>query len=465
MRHLVKTCVLLVACDCGAAAPSRVVAVAPDGPTGAHASSVAPDVIASPQALSSSDPTRATAAFGEATADITRHDLAGDWSDAECSRIGDKLASIQKDQKPLAEALYDAGIAYWRCGDEPAATKQFRAAVAAAPTFAPARVQLAMLQLKLDANIDAAIAALEDDVLAANYQSVDGLVNLARLQRWRSGPAGGRTCNATKRGAQVSLVDLECSRLNSARALAIDPSSAPAMNQMALYYLARARGKSISGGTAAQESADAQPSLATLAVSICEQGAQRYPRFAPIHNTIGLILAALHKHKAALAEFDKARTLDVRFFDAQMNYGDASLVIHDFARAEDAYRKATGLRPNDYGAHQGLAFALRGQVNDTNFDRQVAAAQAELDACKKIDPARPDAYYNEGILTQEFKAKNAGDTTRAIGVYSSAKALFAAFIEKAGSRPEYSGAIKKAKERSQDIEDTILFLNANARGP
>ena len=86
--------------------------------------------------------------------------------------------------------------------------------------------------------------------------------------------------------------------------------------------------------------------------------------------------------------------------------------------------------------------------------------QAELDACKKIDGARPDAYFNEGILTQEYKAKGAGGTDKAIGVYQQAKQVFQAFVDKAAGKPEYDGAVKKAKERMQDIDDTITFLQA-----
>ena len=86
--------------------------------------------------------------------------------------------------------------------------------------------------------------------------------------------------------------------------------------------------------------------------------------------------------------------------------------------------------------------------------------QSELDACKKIDGARPDAYYNEGILTQEYKAKSAGGTDKAIAVYNQAKTTFQAFLDKANGKSEYDGAVKKAKERMQDIDDTVTFLQA-----
>ena len=77
------------------------------------------------------------------------------------------------------------------------------------------------------------------------------------------------------------------------------------------------------------------------------------------------------------------------------------------------------MHPNDYDAHLGLALALRGQIDDSNYDAQVAAVQAELDACKKIDGARPDAYYNEGILTQEYKAKSGGSKDATIKALNS----------------------------------------------
>ena len=117
------------------------------------------------------------------------------------------------------------------------------------------------------------------------------------------------------------------------------------------------------------------------------------------------------------------------------------------------------MRPNDYDAHLGLALALRGQINDTNYDAQVAAVQAELDQAKKLDPARPDAIYNEGILTQEYKAKSGGDKAKTIASLESAKGIYQQFLDKSAGKPEYEGAAKRAKERVTDIDDTVKFLN------
>jgi hypothetical protein len=45
-------------------------------------------------------------------------------------------------------------------------------------------------------------------------------------------------------------------------------------------------------------------------------------------------------------------------------------------------------------------------------------------------------------------------------VYGQAKEVFQKFLEKAGDKPEYAGAVKKTRERMQDMDDTITFLQA-----
>jgi hypothetical protein len=141
-----------------------------------------------------------------------------------------------------------------------------------------------------------------------------------------------------------------------------------------------------------------------------------------------------------------------------MNYAAVNLSFRGFELAQAAYQKALAMRPNDYDAHLGRALALRGLITDSNYDTQVAAVQAELDTCKKIDPARPDAYYNEGILTQEFKAKAGGDKSVAIKALTDAKTILQQFVDRAGDKPDYAGAVKRSKERIQDGDDMIKFL-------
>jgi len=201
-----------------------------------------------------------------------------------------------------------------------------------------------------------------------------------------------------------------------------------------------------------------------LAALVASQAIQKNPSYAPIQNTAGLIQNELGKINLAVQFFQNAAKLDPQFFEAQMNYGEVNLSFRGFSPAEGAFRKALAMRPNDYDAHLGLALALRGQITDSNYDAQVAAVQAELDACKKLDAQRPDAYYNEGILTQEFKAKT-GDKEKTKAGLRQAITILQDFVTKAAASPEYAGAVKKAKDRIQDANDIITFLDTPDAAP
>src|SRR6185312_1644386 len=158
----------------------------------------------------------------------------------------------------------------------------------------------------------------------------------------------------------------------------------------------------------------------------------------------------------AVQEFNSARTIDPSFYEAQMNYAAVNLSFRGFQQAEGAYRKAIEIRPNDYDAHLGLALALRGGTDDSNFDKNVTEASAELAKAKTIAPDRPETYYNEAILTQEYKAKSGGGKSNEPELLN-AKKLFADFISKAGGAAEFADAVKRSKDRMSEIDQIIEF--------
>jgi tetratricopeptide (TPR) repeat protein len=397
------------------------------------------------------------------------HDKTNDWNDQTCGEAAkafEVAASAQSSGK-FPEATYDAGLAYQRCGNDKEAKGHFQQALSDDPKFHFARAQLALYQYKADSNADAAISALEQAVTDANFQNVPALVDLAMFQMLRDSDSVGANCHAKVGGRDADLQDFDCAKLNLQRALAIDDGYMPAFNQLALYYFGSAKkkagggrkfGRTIATNAALAKRGDVQQ--LELAALVCSQAVRKTPTYAPIHNTSGLILNELGQVNTAVKEFQAAAQFDPHFFEAQMNLAAINLSFRGFDKAEGAYRKALEMHPNDYDAHLGLALALRGQIDDANYDKQVAAVQAELDACKKIDNARPDAYFNEGILTQEYKAKGAGGTDKAVAIYQQAKTVFQTFMEKAGGKSEYDGAVKKTKERMQDIDDTVTFLQA-----
>src|SRR5690606_25545596 len=238
----------------------------------------------------------------------------------------------------------------------------------------------------------------------------------------------------------------------------------PAFNQLALYYLEQARLKAgqkksakgkgglVVAGAAATKANAQQLDLAALVAS---QAQKKNPNYAPIHNTSGLILVELQNYNGAVKAFGTARKLDPRFFEAHMNYAAVNLSFRGFAEAEKAYREALKLRPDTYEAHLGLALALRGQITPSNMTKYVAEVQKHLDAAKKIDGSRPEAFYNEAILSQECRAASSEDP---IPAYDKAIAQYEAFIAKASGDPAFADAVKRSKDRVQDITDTKQFI-------
>jgi tetratricopeptide (TPR) repeat protein len=397
--------------------------------------------------------------FNSALDSFNAHDKAADWNDAACADSAAQFAAAASAQPggKLAAASYNAGLSYQRCGNDKEAKARFQQALALDSGDTYSRAELTLYQYKADSNEDAAIATMQQIVLDAKFQNVPALTSLAMFQMQRDSATAGAQCKD----------DMDCAKQNLQRALAIDDGYMPAFNELALLYfqLAKKRagsvklkgGRTLATNASIAKRADVQQ--LELAGLVCSQAIRKNPSYAPIHNTAGLIQNELGQINGAVGEFKEAAKLDPRFFEAQMNYAFVNLSFRGFEQAQGAFQKALQMRPQDYDAHLGLALALRGLITDVNYEAQVTAVQAEIDSCKKIDGQRADAYYNEGILTMEYKAKSGGDKNATIKSLTDAKGIFGQFVEKASGKPEYDGAVKRSKERMQDIDDTIQFLN------
>jgi Tfp pilus assembly protein PilF len=402
----------------------------------------------------------AAASFDSALEAFLDHDKKGDWNEASCKGLAEQFrkaadTQVSATNRAFPEALYNGGLAYQRCGKDADAKKQFEAAAQADASFHRAKAQIALYDYARTADIDQAIRELDTIIRDAKFQNVEALVSLAALQMER----GSDQSDADGKN------DLERCQRNLQRALAIDDGYMPAFNQLANYYLELAkqtvgtnklksrrgkRGMEVSGANRVE----ANGQQLDLAALVASQAQKKNPNYAPIHNTTGLIQVELKNFNAAVKSFGRARALDPKFFEAQMNYAAVNLSFRGYEEAEKAYRDALKLKPNEYEAQLGLALALRGQINDNNFDKNVQEAQQHLDAAKKIDGGRPETYYNEAILTQEFRAKR-GDAVTGL---TKAADQYKAFIEKAGDDPVYAQAVKRSKDRMEDINDTVKFI-------
>ncbi len=412
-------------------------------------------------------PDQARAEFGRGISRMVQHDRQGSWEDGACAEVAATFLAVSEAHErargtALGPALYNAGLANQRCGWHGKAKPLFEAALAAEPTLHRADVQLALQTYRERGApaLDAAIDRIQAAVVRAEFQDVDALVNLASLQMVRDGRHPQAGCED----------DISCAKLNIQRALAIDDGYMPAFNQLALQYLSRAKRKAgklegrRSMHTTSEGRTEVSAQMLDLAALVCSQAIRRNARYAPIYNTLGLIQVELEDTTGAARSFHTARTLDRNFFEAHMNHAAVNLSFRGFEEAERAYRDALRIAPNDYEARLGLALAVRGQMDASNVDRKFGLVQAELQKAKSLDGSRPEAYFNEAILLQEFEAKFALAVPDKIAAYRRAISVFQVFLEKAGTAPEYGDAIRQAQERISDMIEMIRFFSTSEAG-
>ncbi|MDC3959587.1 hypothetical protein [Polyangium jinanense] len=424
---------------CGASVPTAPVTPEPN-PLLPHASN------------ESASPTTALR-FRDGLLALARQDATQTRDEASCRAAAAHFTTAADSRESAsirARAHYNAGVAYQRCKLDREAREQFAKALAAEPTFHRARAELALLDFAASGgkNFDAAIAELtRAAVVDAQFKDATSLVHLGVLHLKR----GRETPDAD------GLTDAQRAKKYAQSALAVDDRALPAYNLLALIHLGTAQRKaeaSRTRGSLDKKKLDTQ--VLELAALVCSQAIRKDPRYAPIHNTAGMIQVELGDFTAAARSFDEARRIDPSFFEAHMNFAAVNLRFRGFSPAERAYRAALALRPDDYDARIGLAHALRGQIDDGNMTQKVAEVQRELAKAKQSAPERPEAYYNEGILTQEY-AEIAGSEQPGLASRK-AKELFGVFLQKAGTDPTYADAARRARERIEEIEQIEGFM-------
>lgn len=397
--------------------------------------------------------------FNAGLESLTQHDKANDWNDVTCLATAQLFLDAAKEQtdRQFNEALYNAGLSYQRCKKDTDAKGLFNKVLEKDAKFHRAKVQLALYAFAEsgEKNLDDAIGKIRDAaVVDAQFKNVEALVSLGMLYIKRN----------NKSSDQDGPNDLARAKRFIQSALALDDGYMPAFNQLAILYFETA--KQAAGRDTKRKHAShgkekkVNTQALELAALVCSQAIRKNAKYAPIHNTAGMISVELGNLNAAVGSFDTARRLDPSFYEAQMNFAAVNLQFRGFQQAQDAYRGALKIKPNDYDAHLGLALALRGATDDSNFDKNVKEAGEELGKAKQLAPDRPETYYNEAILTQEYKAKSGGGNSEA--ELLNAKKLFGEFIQKAGSTAEFADAVKRSKDRMSEIDQIIEFNKQSA---
>ena len=319
------------------------------------------------------------------------------WNPSKCSSSAKAFERVAEAQGGgFAEAHYMAGLALSRCGDS-GAYAHYEKSIKVDSKFCKARVALGLRELE-SGRVSAAKSTFER-AIADDPQCTSGYTNLAIVQR-----SQGNSDEALK---------------NLRRALAIESDYLAAFNQMALLHYDRGRA--------------GNPAELDLAEVVCRQAQMLDADYAPIYNTWGLIKVFKGDVISALRYFQKAITLDPELFEAQMNFGEVTISFRGYEDGREAFAAAVELEPQSYDALIGLGTALRGLG-------ELSEAQSQYERAAQVDGGRPEAYFNLGVLYQDYMSGSVADLKRAKGYFND-------FLKRAGNRPDFRASVKDVSTR------------------
>ncbi|MFI5298894.1 MAG: hypothetical protein ACHREM_12420, partial [Polyangiales bacterium] len=316
----------------------------------------------------------ASDAFKGATAAFKAHEDARDWDDESCKAVAGQFLAAGKAQKgDLASAHYDAGITWMKCGNDESADAEFDKAAGLAPEMHQVAMQKAMLRYRKGdvASISEAIDAIfSRGIDPDGAKNVEAFVNLGMLyrERWNRDNANAAVRKKDVYGSTILEDDLARAQYWLQNALAINDAFMPAYNQLALYYLDKARavagktkGPAAKGKEEKKTKADAQ--TLALGLLVADEASRRDDKYPAIWNTKGLILLEMGRTAQATQAFKKATENDPRFFEAWMNYAAINLNFRGYGAASEGYKAAMGINAKSYEAKLGYAVAQRGQLD------------------------------------------------------------------------------------------------------
>lgn len=221
-----------------------------------------------------------------------------------------------------------------------------------------------------------------------------------------------------------------------------------------------------------------------------QQAIEADPNFAPAYNGLAnahynLMWASSQDAEIVRKAAERAVELDPAFSDAWVTLGELRLCSWDFRAAEDKFRRAVALNPNNANAHEqlgdylnymglldeGLTESQIAQALDPNqdhltfalfFRRDYDHAIAWLLMMLKTDP---DDAYSHGMLFLSYAAK--GMHKEAINELEAGLSLFglsesATKIRRAFAVSGYRGAMQEYAEELEHLTETKqLFIPVN----
>ncbi|GHH03111.1 tetratricopeptide repeat protein [Comamonas sp. JC664] len=254
-----------------------------------------------------------------------------------------------------AEEAFAAALRAYEAGDLDAARKGFEAVVNELPQSLNAQFNLGVIAERQGRPDDARVAY--EKVLLLDPAHVPAVVNLGVMYREQ-----GRVEESIalfERALKVPGREYDASLLNSLSityrvAGKLDESEAAARRVLVRNKDNPGAYKNLAHVAYAREKYRLAELLAGTARKHAENDASLY-------NLLGMVYLKLDDRARALAQFQKAVSLDAKFIPGYLNLGALALSYRDYAGAERSFGKAVELEPGSPDAALYLAWALDGQ--------------------------------------------------------------------------------------------------------
>lgn len=385
--------------------------------------------------------------FAEAVGQFLQIRQGGRWTTEQCNQIADAFQEVSEDTSDgIAEALYARGVTYQQCNLHDQARQAFQAALELRADYPPALIQLGVYAL-VDGD-DAKAQQLFEKAYKADITAYEAYINLAILAFKRGNFRPGQ--QAAEGAADVLI----------GSALAVQADAVVALENLARFFFDYS------------QLSEANQRFRRFALLVCQYAITKNPNYAPIYNLRGLIFLAEENIRAAIGDFRKVIERDPDNFEAHMNYASLNLGFRGYAEAFRSYTEALRIRPDSYDALIGLGVAIRGLASEQESMEgegeyiegtryTYAMAIEKYEAAKRLDPARPEAYFNTALVQHRFT-----NITTPEGYDPAIASYREALSHCSGRPPEGSGldydelraAIQENLDRALKDQETLLKM-------
>ncbi|ACY15028.1 tetratricopeptide repeat protein [Haliangium ochraceum] len=336
---------------------------------------------------------------------------AGAWSRDACEQAASKFEEVASDHPKLIEARYMRALSYDRCSMSEQAEDAYKDVLKANNAHALSISNLGTLYFK------------RGEVGKAKEHWEKAIDTDSKIVAARNNLAWLLLEDMRKTDDQATWKKLEeAASKHLSSALAVNSELVETYVLFGLLYL---------------EGSERNRNRLDLANLLLEEGEKRSENYPPLYNARGLLQMKRNNLGEALANFQKAVTLDENFSEARVNVGNIALGFRKYEEAEAQFTQVLA-KEKLYEAQLGLGIAQRGLG-------KLSEAEDSYKKAIEMDGSQGAPYFNLGVLYKDFYANKASDLKESKQAYETARGHFKTYLSK--------GA--ESAENKQEAEDNI----------